>query len=169
MTLKASFANTQVSVEKSISEIDRLLGAHGVRESRHTHIRPLRLANAGADTGPETCGRLVFEFVYLGRDESERRGVRVAVGYQPLAGPRGGTAGTTAEMAARALFWFLKAKFDSIDYGIEEFDVAFMPHLVTALGETFAERPALIASATQRPESLATLALPRPVAAEVVR
>ena len=64
-------------------------------------------------------------------------------------------------MAARALFWFLKAKFDSIDYGIEEFDVAFMPHLVTALGRTFAEEPLLISEAMARPESVGTmLALP---------
>lgn len=162
MTLRQSFANTAISVEKSISEIDKMLGAHAVRESRHTHIRPLRAPKSPTEAAsPDTIGRIVFEFVYPGKSDLERRGVRIAVEYRPFVGKQGGKAGSTAEMAARALFWFLKAKFDSIDYGIEEFDVAFMPHLVTALGRTFAEEPLLISEAMARPESVGTmLALP---------
>lgn len=162
MALTKAFASTSVSFEKSMGEVEKLLGAHGVRESRYTHRRPERAPKSEFDKAPDTRGSVVYEFVYPGKNLEERRGVRVTVHYQPEIGKRGGNAGTTPEMAARALFWFLKAKFDSIDYGIEAFDVAFMPHLVTALGETFAERPALIAEATSRPESIGMLALPAP-------
>lgn len=162
VTLTKAFSGTSVSFDKSMAAVEKLLGEHGVRESRYTHLRPQRTPKNEFDKATETQGRVVYEFVYQGRGDAERRGVRIAVSYQPEIGPRGGIAGSTQEMAARALFWFLKAKFDSIDYGIEEFDVAFMPHLVTAIGETFAERPALITEAAQRPESIAMLALPSP-------
>jgi len=163
VTLSKAFASTSVSLEKSMAEVDRILGVHGVRESRYTHRRPEHSPKSEYDKAPETRGSVVYEFVYPGKGAEERRGVRVTVHYQPEIGKRGGQAGTTAEMAGRALYWFLKAKFDSIDYGIEAFDVAFMPHLVTAIGETFAERPLLIAEATSRPESIGMLALPAPL------
>lgn len=160
MSLTPAFTSTTVSFDKSMSEVEKLLTRHGVRESRFYHRRPERAPKAPGDHAPETQGAVSYEFVYPGRGIEERRGVRVTVGYQPGVGPKGGQQGTTPEMAARALFWFLKAKFDSIDYGIEVFDVAFMPHLITALGETFAERPLLIADAVARPEALTMLALP---------
>lgn len=162
MTLNASFASTSVPFDRTMAQIERLLGEHAVRESRFTHMRPQRAPTSPGDRSVETIGRVIYEFVYQGKGAAERRGVRITVPYQPRIGPQGGKAGTTGEMAARALFWWLKAKFDSIDYGIEEFDVAFMPHLVTQLGATFAERPALIAEAMQHPEHVATLALPPP-------
>lgn len=168
MSLTPAFTSTTVSFDKSMSEVEKLLTRHGVRESRFYHRRPERAPKTPAerapktpaDRAPETQGAVSYEFVYPGKGIEERRGVRVTVGYQPGVGPKGGQQGTTPEMAARALFWFLKAKFDSIDYGIEVFDVAFMPHLITALGETFAERPLLIADAVARPEALTMLALP---------
>ena len=165
MTLNAAFSSTTVSFDKSMAEVEKLATKHGVRESRYTHKRPERAPRDGRDRSPETQGAVVYEFVYPGKGLEERRGVRVTVAYQPQIGPQGGKAGTTPEMGARALFWFLKAKFDSIDYGIESFDVAFMPHLVTAIGETFAERPILIGEAVSRPESIGMLALPAPVRA----
>ncbi len=160
MTLTAAFGTTQVSFEKSMSEVERLLTGHGVRESRYTHVRPARLPARAGERGEETRGRVVFEFVW--RRGEDARGVRITVPYQPEVGTRGGKAGTTPEMAARALYWLLKAKFDSIQYGIEEFEVAFMPHLVTSLGSTFAEEPHLITQAAQRPETIGQMLLPPP-------
>jgi len=134
MAVKA-FANTSVQLDKSMVGVKKLLNEHGVFETRYTEV------------GDSTDGRLIYEFVH-GTDET-RRGVRITVTWKHRRGPKGGQAGSTSAMAGRALFWFLKSKFDSIDYGIEEFDVAFMPHLVTQIGETFAERPDLISEAVQ--------------------
>lgn len=156
MTLTKAFVDTTVRFDKSMADIEKLLQTHAIRESRFTHLRPQREPRSEYDKAEDTQGSVVYEFV-RGRDD-DRRGVRVTVRYQPQIGIRGGKAGTTAEMAARALYWFLKAKFDAIDYGIEEFDVAFMPHLLTALGTTFAEQPLLIAEVIHRPESVLAIA-----------
>ena len=167
MTLTAAFTNTKVALDRSIQQCEGLLGTHGIREQRYTHKKPL---DPDATEGAEAIGEIVYEFV-TGEPEArehERRGVRITVAYQPSVIKIGArhipkkTKGTTAQMAARALYWFLKAKFDAIDYGIEEFDVAFMPHLVTHLGTTFAEVPELIEQALSRPESIGQLALPAP-------
>jgi len=161
MPLTIAYANTTVSFDKSMGEIEKMLAAHGIRESRFTHRAPEQRQKDEKDLAPETLGHIIYEFVY-GKDET-RRGVRVTVAYRPGPGnPGTKTGGTTREMGARAMFWFLKAKFDSIDYGIEAFDVAFMPHLITAIGETFAERPALIVEAAMRPEAIGMLSLPAP-------
>lgn len=159
MTLTTSFASTQVSLDKSLNQIEGLLEAHGVREQRYTHLKP---ETPDETEGDGALGRLIYEFVWPGASEPERRGVRITVCYQPTVIKiqartyrRKAVKGTTAQMAARALFWFLKAKFDAIDYGIEEFDVAFMPHLLTQIGQTFAERPELLSAALSDPESLA--------------
>lgn len=170
MALTKAFASTVVKFEKSMAEIEKILSDHGIRESRYTHMRPQRAPKNLADKSDETVGAIVYEFVSApngkkgaGSTElNERRGVRIAVKYQPEFTEYKTPKGTTAEMGARALYWYLKAKFDSIDYGIEDFDVAFMPHLVTALGSTFAETPLLISEAVSHPESISTLALPAP-------
>ncbi|KKK72519.1 hypothetical protein LCGC14_2903030, partial [marine sediment metagenome] len=145
MTLTQAFANTKVTVDKSLQQIEGLMEVHGIREQRYTHLRP---EDPAAAEGEVAQGTIAYEFVRHGKEDNERRGVRIVVRYQPTmirvdrrTMVKRKVKGTTAQMAGRALFWFLKAKFDSIDYGIEEFDVAFMPHLITQLGPTFAERP----------------------------
>jgi len=170
VTLTQAFATTSVALERSMAQVEGLLEAHQAREQRHTHKRPL---DPEATEGPEAVGRLTLEFLWEPSAET-RRGVRISVQYQPTMTKIGRNnlktkvKGTTPQMAARALYWFLKAKFDAIDYGIEEFDVAFMPHLVMALGETFAEQPFLIGEAMSRPDSLSQLALPAPATARVI-
>lgn len=161
MTLTAAFTNTKVALDRSLQQCEGLLGAHGIREQRYTHKKPV---DPDATEGDAALGSIVYEFV----SEQERRGVRITVRYQPSVIKIGArhipkkTKGTSAQMAARALYWFLKAKFDAIDYGIESFDVAFMPHLMTQLGTTFAEVPELIDEVLASPNSIAQLALPAP-------
>lgn len=161
MTLTTAFTNTQVALDRSLQQCEGLLGTHGIREQRYTHKKPL---DPDATEGGDALGSIVYEFV----QEHERRGVRITVQYQPSIIKIGArhipkrARGTTAQMAARALYWFLKAKFDAIDYGIESFDVAFMPHLMTQLGTTFAEAPELIDEVLAHPDSVAQLALPAP-------
>ena len=165
MTLTMAFTNTKVSLDRSMSQIDGLLEKNGIRESRHTHQRPV---DPTAAEGEDARGAITLEFVYPGKNDGDRRGVRITVGYQPLARKitasytRKTVKGTTPEMAARALFWYLDTKFKSIQYGIEEFDAAFMPHLLMQIGRTLAEEPMLIAEVVNRPESIGRLLLPPP-------
>ena len=154
--LTQAFGATKVAFTKSMQEVEGVLSLHGIRESRFTHARPQRAPKTSFDVSQETAGYVLYEFV-KGKDD-DQRGVRITVRYQPRIGPKGGLTGSTAEMAGRALYWYLKGKFDAIDYGIEEFDVAFMPHLMTALGTTFAEQPSLITEVIYRPESIALIA-----------
>jgi hypothetical protein len=158
-----AFTATKVPLDRSLTGIEALLERHGVTDQRYTHQKP----RSDDPDAPEAVGRLIYEFVWQGRTDADRRGVRLIVSYQPSIwkrrskyGSQYKAKGVTAAIAARALFWFVKAKFDAIDFGIEEFDVAFMPHLVTELGYTFAEQPGLLAEALVKPTDL--LALPPP-------
>lgn len=158
-----AFAGTSISIDRSMNEIDKLLTRYGVRENRYTHSRPERVGTPG-EAG---AGALVYEFVWPERGAQARRGVRIVVQYREEVGPQGGRRGITAEQAGRALFWHLKSKFDSIEFGIESFDVAFMPYLRTALadGGTIAENPHLIGEFTAQPHAIGSmLALPAPAA-----
>jgi hypothetical protein len=161
-----AFSGTSISVDKSMAEIDKLLTKYGVRENRYTHSRPERVGAPG-ELGK---GALVYEFVWPERGEQARRGVRIKVEYREVVGVRGGRAGITAEQAGRALFWHIKSKFDSVEFGIESFDVAFMPYLRTALadGGTLAENQHLIGEFTAKPLAIGSLlALPAPRGGEV--
>lgn len=162
MTLTLAFTNTKVALDRSMQQIEGILERNGIRESRYTHRKPL---DPEATDGEEAQGSLTLEFVQPG-DEATRRGVRITVGYQPAVlrltanYTKKKVKGTTAEMAARALFWYLDTKFKAMQYGLEEFDTAFMPHLVTQLGTTMAERPELIGEAISQPQSIGQLLLP---------
>lgn len=148
--LTDSFTSTKVALDRSLQQIGTLLEGKGVRQHRYTHIRP---ETPTAASGPESIGQIGVELVWPSEPPV---GVRVVVQYQPTRtyryrgnGPLRRKQGTTAEMAARALYWHLKAKFDAIDYGLEEFEVAFLPYMITAGGFTFAERPQLVREALE--------------------
>lgn len=147
-----AFAATSVSVDKTMGDAGKVLSKHGVREKRYTIREPEKVGEVGV---------IAYEFAWPGTAVQERRGIRMLVHFREFAGPRGGRSGVSAEQAARALFWQLKAKLDAIEFGLETVDVAFMPYLVTALGPTFAEEPSMIAQAIEEPGNIGTLlALP---------
>lgn len=133
-----AFKSSTVSYANSVMALRKLLLANGVREIQTN------------ERGTDDEGELALSFIH--GEDPERRGVRIRVQYKVQRGPKGGQAGSDQRMAARALFWFLKAKFDSIEYGLESFDVAFMPHLITESRTTFAEAPHLIETLLMEPE-----------------
>ena len=111
-----AYRTTRVAVEKTRMQIDKMLrdrGAIGVRIS--TMCTPER-------------EQLTVEFVW----GEQRRAVRMTLGYDP-------DNQQVARSAHRALYWMLLRRFDGVDYGIEEFEIAFMPYLVTDSGLTVAE------------------------------
>lgn len=146
MTVRA-FTSSKVSVANTWTHLRSLLQKHGVTQQQVT------------ESGTATEGTLALAFLH--GEGTTQRGVRITVAYETKRGPKGGRVGSDDKMAARALFWFVKAKFDSIDYGIEEFDVAFMPHLLTNRGMTFAEEPHHVTRLLEDPEKMGLLPAPR--------
>lgn len=163
MPLTQAFASTKVSLDRSMSQIEGILEKEGIRESRYTHRKPV---DPAATEGEDAAGSLTLEFIRSSADKL-RRGIRITVAYQPTVVKidartytRRKVKGTTADMAARALFWYLETKFKSIQYGLEEFDTAFMPHLVTQIGMTMAEQPQLVERVLDQPENIGRFLLP---------
>lgn len=131
-----AFAKTQVPAVRTFAEIDALLNKHGITDTRVTS------RTLGDDEREYT-----LEFVIT----EARLGVRLQLVY-PLEPP------SRRNSAARALFWFVKAKLDGIAYGIETAELAWAPYLLGPGGTTLADTPELIGEAVSRGH---TLALPR--------
>ena len=164
MVLSKSFSKTQVDFNRSMKQIEGILEVQGIIETRVTHLRPTA---PDATDGPESRGSLTIEFISeSGGAERARRGVRITVHYQPSMKAFNSrhvarvVKGTTPEMAARALYWYLDMKFKSIEWGIEEFDVAFLPHLITQIGATPAEQQHIVEAMVDDPDSVGRLLLP---------
>ncbi len=54
----------------------------------------------------------------------------------------------------------------AVQYGLEELDAAFLPHLITQIGYTLAERPELTAAVLNEPGSITQIMLPESNAVE---
>lgn len=106
MTHKA-FYDTTVAVGRSREAIEVVLRAHGVEAVRWTKL----------------MDRVLVEFKHP--DGSFAIGVRYDMADARKAAQR-------ERQAVRALHWHIKAKFDAIDFGLEDTLTAFMPYLITA-------------------------------------
>lgn len=130
--LKA-FTGTDVSLAKTQESMRKLMREHGVKASRWTDYD-----EGQTDSEP---GRIVFEFAWQPEGKAMLE-FRISVEFKSERGPRGGKGGTTAEQAARAIFWHVKNLFDSVSYGIVTLEEAFYAHMLTNNGETVYERTA---------------------------
>lgn len=130
-----AFSTTKVTQEKTQSDLKKELAKHGVKASRWTDIEE--------DRAKGEPGSLTLEF-----QRHNEQGIlmtyRVSVEYQFIQarGQKAGAMdpeGSTAEQAARAIYWHVKNLLDSADYGIVSFEQAMLPHTVTANGTTIYE------------------------------
>ena len=107
-----SYANTQVSSSRSKEQIEDLLdkiGAVAFRWSSRTTLPGKETLEAGLEwNGREIAFRLVVNF-----DDDRQRKQRL-----------------------RALYWYLKAKVEAIQFGLIDLEQEFMPYLITASGQT---------------------------------
>ena len=106
-TRDKAFYETSVPITKSREAIDRLLMAHGAEAVRWTQI--------GA--------QIILEFKHPDGSFAVRAERDM------------GSAAASAQRERqvwRALHWHIKAKFDAIDFGLEDTLTAFMPYLITA-------------------------------------
>jgi len=113
----ASYKNTRVASHRSQEQVEKLLRLHGVEAFRWTSVP----------------GKLGLEF--------QRPSEHGPVGYYI------GLAYEEERLKAqylRALHWYLKAKLEAVDFGLEAFDRAFMPNLIIGpdrtLGDEVQER-----------------------------
>jgi hypothetical protein len=107
MTRRKAFSGTTLSEGQSRDAIERILEAHDVEAIRWTILAERIIIEF---KHPEGSFAVAAPFDMAdARDEKQQR-----------------------RQVLRALHWYLKAKFDGIDFGIEDVLKAFMPYLITA-------------------------------------
>jgi len=109
-----SYAQTRVTPGQSHDVIEKLLGRIGVELFRWT----------------SAIDREGIEFMWP-RPEGEPVGYRLIICFDSPA--------RRAQML-RALFWYLKAKIEAIEFGLLDTEQAFLPHMLTPGGQTVFER-----------------------------
>lgn len=128
--------HTQVSVEKSRGDIEKLLMRYGCDDFAYRNSR------TRASIGFKMCGRAVRFDLTLPDPEEYRLT------------PTGKTRDDAKVMKEweqgcrrswRALALVIKAKLEAVESGITEFDIEFLPHMIVPGGDVFHERalPAL--------------------------
>jgi len=113
--LPSSYRSTTVHWGKSQANIMRLLSKHGVLDTRFTMLESRR--------------EVICEFNYPCQIESKNvnLGVRIQVPLPDEGRNRDGD--RIKNQAHRALFYYLKTKFEALDFGLVEFIQEFLPHL----------------------------------------
>ena len=110
-----SYAATQVAAGKTKEQIEELLtrvGAVGFRWSSRTILPGEEVLEAALEwNGREIAFRLAVQF----EDDRERK------------------------QRLRALYWYLKAKVEAIEFGLVDLEQEFLPSLITSSGETVYE------------------------------
>ena len=109
--MSKAFHDTTVNEAKTRGEIDTLLRKHSVEAFRWT----------------EMPHGMVLEFKHP--DGSFAIGADFAVGDAKRPEQR-------RRQVLRALHWHIKAKFDAIDFGLEDMAKAFLPYMITAPNRT---------------------------------
>ncbi len=119
MSLK-SYANTSVSAGRTKEAIEELLHRVGALGFQWDSGIPLLKASENA------CG---FEQVSaLIEWHGRRMGFRLRIEYANSDQER--------RQRLRALYWYLKAKIEAIEFGIVDLEQEFMPYMLAASGRT---------------------------------
>lgn len=109
-TVKA-YKQTQVNWGKSQAQITKLLESQGVQDVRFTFL--------------QSQNSLICEFNY----PTELENKKVVVGVRILL-PVPKDDDRARNQIHRALFYYLKTKFEALNFGLVEFIQEFMPHLI---------------------------------------
>ena len=111
-TLKA-YKQTSVHWGKSQADISRLLEKFGIQDTRFTFL--------------QSRNELICEFNYptIIEEKNVSIGVRILL---PI--PKSKNSEQAKNQIHRALFYYLKTKFEALGFGLVEFVQEFMPHLI---------------------------------------
>ena len=111
-TIKA-YQQTSVHWGKSQADISKVLTRYGVQDTRFTFL--------------QSRNELICEFNFPTKIENKdvNIGVRILL---PI--PKSKDIEKAKNQIHRALFYYLKTKFEALNFGLVEFMQEFMPHLV---------------------------------------
>jgi hypothetical protein len=111
MMKNKAYKATQVNWAKSQGQIGKILDVRGIKDVRFTFL--------------QSQHSLICEFNYPTKIEQKEVdiGVRILV-------PIADDSEKSKNIIHRALFYYLKTKFEALDFGLVEFIQEFMPHLV---------------------------------------
>ena len=106
-----AYKQTQVNWAKSQGQIGKILDERGIKDVRFTFL--------------QSQNQLICEFNYPTKieDKDINVGVRIIV-------PIPDNSDQAKNRIHRALYYYLKTKFEALDFGLVEFIQEFMPHLV---------------------------------------
>ena len=107
-----SYVNTAVPPHKSKEQVEELLQRVGAVGFRWSSFQGRETLEAGLEWGG---GRLAFRLQVDYEDDRERK--------QKL----------------RALYWYLKAKVEAIQFGLVDLEQEFLPYMLTPSGRTVFE------------------------------
>jgi hypothetical protein len=115
-TLKA-YQSTSVHWGKSQADISKLLTKYGIQDTRFTFM--------------QSRNELICEFNF----PTQIEGKSVAIGVRILLPiPKSKDLEKAKNQIHRALFYYLKTKFEALSFGLVEFVQEFMPHLIINQG-----------------------------------
>ena len=108
-----SYKSTAVNWAKSQAQIGKLLDAVGISDVRFTFMQSQQ--------------SLICEFNYPDKvdDKTMNIGVRIIIRIPDHKDPE-----QAKNQIHRALYYYLKSKFEALDFGLIEFMQEFMPHLI---------------------------------------
>lgn len=111
-TVKA-YKHTSVNWGKSQAQITKLLIQQGVQDVRFTFL--------------QSQNQLICEFNYPTQIENKKVnvGIRIILPIPDWENPE-----KARNQIHRALFYYLKTKFEALNFGLVEFMQEFMPHLI---------------------------------------
>lgn len=107
-----SYINTSVTPGKTRDEVEKLLKRVGADSFRWSSFQ-----------GEETLEALLSW-------KDQRLGFRLSAKY---------TTDRERQQKLRALYWYLKAKIEAIQFGLVDLEQEFLPYLLTASGRTVYE------------------------------
>jgi len=109
----SSYQKTSVHWGKSQADISKVLTKHGIQDTRFTFL--------------QSRNELICEFDFPTKIEEKdiKIGVRILL---PI--PKAKDLEQAKNQIHRALFYYLKTKFEALSFGLVEFTQEFMPHLV---------------------------------------
>lgn len=118
---RTPYQDTDVAVERSQSQISALLKSHGVEAFRYA-------------TFPSYA---TIEFARRVKKDSALLGYKITI--KPKLGNYSNhpvTAADRAEKQAwRVCYFWLKSKFEALDFGLAEFEREFMPYMLLDMGD----------------------------------
>jgi len=123
------YANTKIAPEETKAEIEKLLHEHGITDIQWTTYQgetTLKFLYKVTIKGVEKEVMFAFKppIIHMKKKQYSRQNYR----YETITMDN-------APVSYRLLFWYLKAKLEAVQFGLETVEKEFMSHILVALPE----------------------------------